>query len=82
MAVGLTLSYIWGVNVEKSDIKPSDGRDFQHAIAAAGAGANVFVTHDRGLATLAGRVPIKGFTVMTLSQLVDEFSRPHEPRDH
>jgi hypothetical protein len=79
MAVGTTLSYIWGVNVEKSDIKPSDGRDFQHAISAAGSGADFFVTHDEGLAKLVERVPFKGLAVTTLSQLADKFGSRGQP---
>jgi hypothetical protein len=41
------------------------GRDFQHAITAAGSGADLFVTHDQGLAKLVARVAIKQFRVTT-----------------
>jgi len=78
MAVGLTLSYIWAANIEKLNPKPSDGRDFQHAIAAAGSGADLFVTHDEELAKLVARVPIKRFRVTTFSQLV-EVSKARQP---
>jgi hypothetical protein len=76
MAVGLTLSYVWGVNVGKPkvEVKPSDGPDFQHAISAAGSGSDFFVTHDPGLAELVRRVHIKRLRVTTFSQLIGELT--------
>jgi hypothetical protein len=70
MAVGLSLSYVWAVNFEGRGAKPSDGSDFQHAICAAGAGADIFVTHDNDLVPRARRVAIPGFRVMALQQLL------------
>lgn len=76
MAAGSALSYIWAVNVENWEIKPSDGLDFQHAIAAAGSGVDFFVTHDADLATLVERVPIKGLKTVGLRDLLDEITKP------
>jgi hypothetical protein len=71
MAVGMALSYIWANNVEKWKVKPSDTVDLQHPIPAAVA-ADVFVTHDRRLAELARRVPLRGLRVSNLKQLLED----------
>jgi len=71
MAVGMTLSYIWAINVEGWKADRSDTGDLQHVIPAAAA-ADVFVTHDRRLAELARRVPLRGLGVRNLKQLLED----------
>jgi|GEM_PF-3062210 len=71
MAVGMTLSYIWAINVEGWKADRSDTGDLQHVIPAAAA-ADVFVTHDRRLAELARRVPLRGLRVRNLKQLLED----------
>jgi hypothetical protein len=71
MAVGMGLSYIWANNVETWKVEPSDSGDLQHVIPAAAA-ADVFVTHDSGLAELARRVALRGLRVTTLKQLLED----------
>jgi hypothetical protein len=71
MAVGMALSYTWANNVEKWKVKKSDKVDLQHPIPAAAA-ADVFVTHDRRLAELARRVPLRGLRVRNLKQLLED----------
>jgi hypothetical protein len=71
MAVGMALSYIWATNVENWKAKPSDSGDLQHAIPAAAA-AEIFVTHDSGLADVLRRVPLRGLGVTTLKQLLND----------
>ena len=72
MMVGLGMSLIYRTAVERKTPKGSASRDLQHAVCAA-ATADCFVTHDEELALLLDRVPIKGFRVMRLSVLLDNF---------
>jgi hypothetical protein len=72
--VGLGMSFIYRTAVEGKAPKGSDLRDLQHAPAAAAA-ADIFVTHDEELAFTLGRVPIKGFRVMGLHELLEEMER-------
>jgi hypothetical protein len=69
--VGFAMSYIYGIVVERITPKRSDLRDFQHAPSAAAA-ADILVTHDKDFAFLLGRVPIKGFRVMRLRELLED----------
>jgi hypothetical protein len=71
--VGHGLSLIYGVAVDGTRVKSSDGQDLQHTVCAAAAAADVFVTHDKHLAFLLNRVPIRGFRVKCLSELLEEF---------
>jgi hypothetical protein len=74
--VGFAMSFIYGIVVEKKEKRRrgSDLRALQHAPSAAAA-ANIFVTHDKEFAFLLGRVPIKGFRVMGLHELLGEMER-------
>jgi hypothetical protein len=67
--VGLSMSFIYRTAVEGKKPKSSASRDLQHAPSAAGA-AEIFVTHDRQLASLFGRVPMRNFKVLSLHQLI------------
>jgi predicted nucleic acid-binding protein len=72
--VGLAMSFIYRIVAEeKAPKKSSASRDLQHAACAAAA-ADIFVTHDVELAFLLHRVPIKGFRVLGLHQLLEETS--------
>jgi hypothetical protein len=73
MAVGLGLSVIYRRAFENKKLKRPLGtsRDLQH-LACAAAAADAFVTHDGDLTVLARRVPIRGFRVLTLRELLDE----------
>lgn len=75
MAVGLGLSVTYRRAFENKKLKRPLGasRDLQH-LACAAAAADVFVTHDRELTSLACRVPIHGFRILTLRQLLAELS--------
>jgi hypothetical protein len=68
--VGFAMSYIYGIVVERITPKRSDLRDFQHA--QSGAAVDILVTHDKDFAFLLGRVPIKGFRVMRLRELLED----------
>jgi hypothetical protein len=72
--IGLGMSFIYRTAVEGKAPKGSDLRDLQHAPAAATA-ADIFVTHDEEFAFMLGRVPIKGFRVMKLHELLEEMER-------
>jgi hypothetical protein len=69
--VGHGMSLIYRIAVDGKVAKGSASRDLQHALCAAAA-ADVFVTHDKELAFLLHRVPIKGFRVLGLHQLLEE----------
>jgi hypothetical protein len=72
--VGLGMSFIYRTAVEGKTPRSSALRDLQHAPSAA-AGADIFVTHDEELAFLFRRVPIKGFRVMRLHELLEDEGR-------
>jgi hypothetical protein len=72
--VGHGMSLIYRIAVDGKVAKGSASRDLQHALCAAAA-ADVFVTHDKELAFLLHRVPIKGFRVLRLHQLLAETSQ-------
>jgi hypothetical protein len=80
MAVGSGLSVIYHRAFENKKLKRPLGtsRDLQHVVCAAAA-ADVFVTHDRELSSLVSRVPLRGFRVLTVSELLDEI-RDGEPQ--
>ena len=71
--VGFAMSFIYRIVVEKKEKRRrgSNLRDLQHAPSAAAA-ADIFVTHDKEFAFLLGRVPIKGFRVMGLHELLED----------
>ena len=69
--IGLGMSFIYGIAVEKKSPKGSDSRDIQHAVCAAAA-ADIFVTHDDKLTHLLRRVRIRGFRVMRLDELLKD----------
>jgi hypothetical protein len=60
--VGWSISYIYGQIFEKRTPKIGDSRDMKHAVLESS--ADIFVTHDRDLAKLIGRIPIKKFTII------------------
>lgn len=72
--VGLGMSFMYGIMVDKISPTRSDSRDLQHAVCAAAA-ADIFVTHDEDLAFLLNRVPIKGLQVLRLHELLEEGRR-------
>ena len=72
--VGHGMSLIYRIAVEGKVPKGSDSRDLQHALCAVAA-ADIFVTHDEELTFLLHRVPIKGFRVLGLHQLLEETTR-------
>lgn len=72
--VGLGMSLIYRTAVEGKIPRGSASRDLQHALCAAAA-ADVFVTHDNELAFLLRRVPIKGFRVLRLHELLDDTAK-------
>jgi hypothetical protein len=72
--IGFGMSFIYRTAVERKAPKGSDLRDLQHAPAAAAA-ADIFVTHDEEFAFMLGRVPIKGFRVMGLHELLEAIER-------
>lgn len=69
--VGLGMSFMYGIMVDKISPRRSDSRDLQHAVCAAAA-ADIFVTHDEELAFLLNRVPIKRLQVLRLHQLLED----------
>jgi hypothetical protein len=68
--IGLGMSFMYRTSVEKKSPKSSASRDLQHAVCAASA-ADIFVTHDGELSFMLRRVPIKGFQVLRLRQLLN-----------
>jgi hypothetical protein len=68
--IGLGMSFMYRTSVEKKSPKSSAVRDLQHAVCAASA-ADIFVTHDEELCLMLRRVPIRGFQVMRLNQLLN-----------
>ena len=68
--IGLGMSFMYRTSVEKKSPKSSAVRDLQHAVCAASA-ADIFVTHDGELSLMLHRVPIRGFQVMRLKQLLN-----------
>jgi hypothetical protein len=79
MAVGHAMSIVYRRAFENRKLRRSLGtsRDLQHSPCAA-ASADLFVTHDRELAELVRRVPMRRFRVCTLRELLDEL-RMGEP---
>jgi hypothetical protein len=71
--LGFSMSLIYRRVVEQKKPKIGAARDLQHVPSAASA-ADVFVTHDEELRLLLGRVPIRGFRVATLEELLAEIS--------
>jgi hypothetical protein len=76
ITVGLSLSFIYRAAVEGKSPNRGASRDLQYAPPGAAA-ADVFVTHDRELAYILSRVPMKGFMVMTLREVLDEIEWRH-----
>lgn len=72
MAVAASLSLAYAETFEKRTPKMGDSRDMQHAVLATA--ADVFVTHDRGLARLLARIPMECFQVLDLRALLQEIS--------
>ncbi len=68
--IGLAMSFMYGIAAEGIAPRRSDSRDLHHAVCSAAA-ADIFVTHDKDLAFLLRRVPIKGFRVMMLYELLE-----------
>ncbi len=79
MEVGHAMSVVYRRAFENRKLGRRFGtsRDLQHSPCAAAA-ADLFVTHDRELADLIQRVPMRRFQVSTLRQLLDEL-RVGEP---
>jgi hypothetical protein len=71
---GMSLIYRIAVEEKRKVATGSSSADLQHALCAAAA-ADVFVTHDKELACLLHRVPIKGFRVLRLHELLDEIDQ-------
>jgi hypothetical protein len=71
MTAGLGLSFMFRVAVEGKAPKRGASRNLQHLVAAAAA-ADTFVTHDDELAFIVRRVPMNGFQVTTLRELLDQ----------
>ena len=69
LCVGANLSLIYSHHFEGRTPASGDSRDVLHAIAASS--ADVFVTNDRNLATVLGRIPVEGFQVMNLRDFLD-----------
>jgi hypothetical protein len=71
MYVGLYHSYVYAQTYERGGPQRGDSWDMKHAIVAA-ATSDVFVTHDGTLTALLARVPITGFKVVTLHDLLGQ----------
>jgi hypothetical protein len=71
MTSGLGLSFMFRAAVEGKAPKRGASRDLQHLVPAAAA-ADTFVTHDAELAFMVRRVPMNGFQVTTLRELLDQ----------
>ena len=69
LAVGANLSLIYSHHFEGRSPASGDLRDVLHAIAASS--ADIFITNDRNLASVLGRIPVEGFQVMNLKGLLD-----------
>jgi hypothetical protein len=69
--LGFSMSLIYRRVVAQKKPKIGASRDLQHVPSAASA-ADVFVTHDQEFKTLLERVPMFGFRVATLDQLLSE----------
>jgi hypothetical protein len=69
LAVGVNLSLIYSHHFEGRSPASGDSRDVLHAIAASS--ADIFLTNDRNLATVLGRIPVEGFQVMNLKGFLD-----------
>jgi hypothetical protein len=70
VTVGLALSFIYRTTFEGKKPKIGASRDLQHALPAATA-ADMLVTYDEELAFLLRRVPMVGFRVVTLHELLE-----------
>jgi hypothetical protein len=75
LTVGLTLSLIYRSAVENKSVNRGSSRDLQHGPPAAAA-ADVLITHDRELATMVARVPMRRFKVKTLRELLCKLTSP------
>lgn len=73
LAVGANLSLLYSHHFENRTPISGDSRDILHAIAASS--ADIFVTNDRNLATVLGRIPVEGFQVMSLRGFLDSLPR-------
>jgi hypothetical protein len=73
MAAGISLSLAYAVMFEKAEPQIGDSRDQQHATMAA-ARAEIFVSNDRRLNRLIGRVPVDGFASVSLSEVLASVS--------
>lgn len=69
LAVGANLSLVYSHHFEERSPASGDSRDVLHAIAASS--ADIFLTNDRNLATVLGRIPVEGFQVMNLKRFLD-----------
>jgi predicted nucleic acid-binding protein len=69
VGAGVALAYLQTYKGRAS--RQGDSRDLLHVIVAAAAGG-VFVTHDEHLVTLAKLVPLDGFRVLGLAELLTE----------
>jgi hypothetical protein len=69
-SVGIRLSYIYDLLLERDGIKKSDGADQHHAISAAAA-AQIFVTADTRLLKIISRVPMAEFEAIDLRGFLD-----------
>jgi hypothetical protein len=74
ITAGLGLSFIYRTAVEGKKPRIGISRDLQHASVASA--ADVFITHDRELGNLLQRVPMKGFKVATLGELLRDLALP------
>jgi hypothetical protein len=70
MYVGFSISYGYAQAYEGRGPDGATAWDLKHAVVAA-ATSDVFVTHDGPLTALLARVPITGFKVVTLRDLVE-----------
>ncbi|MFQ5853753.1 MAG: hypothetical protein ACE5JU_24605 [Candidatus Binatia bacterium] len=70
LAVGANLSLTYAQAFEGRTPKFSDSRDICHAVLASA--ASVFVTQDGAFARLLDRIPIEGFRVVDICELLKE----------
>jgi hypothetical protein len=71
MTSGLALSFMYRIAVEGKAPNRGASRDLQHVVPAAAA-ADTFVTHDAEFAFVVRRVPMSGFQVTSLRELLDQ----------
>jgi hypothetical protein len=72
LCIGANLSLIYSYNFENRNPKIGDSRDMLHAVMASP--ADIFVLQDGRFASIMKRIPIEGFEVINLKELLTRLS--------